>query len=220
MSNSGFLLACGAVGLRLLSAGQGRPAVVSPDLTALAGTAVNRSASVLVEGDRRGLRLSERPGQGVVWVPDVLFRTGTIEVDVRGEDVFQGSFVGIAFHAVNDSHYEVVYLRPFNFRAEDPVRRSHAIQYAVHPELGWQKLRTERPGEFESGIAAAPHPNEWVRLRIEVSSNRVRAFVGDSVTPSLNVRRISAVEEGPVGIWVGEGSGGDFANLRVEARKN
>lgn len=101
---------------------------LTPDLPALADRAVNRKATVLVEGERRGIRFNEAEGQGLIWVPEVRFATGVIRVQVRGKDVFQRSFVGIAFNGDNGSKYELVYLRPFNFRAKDPVRRSHAIQ--------------------------------------------------------------------------------------------
>lgn len=196
------------------------PQAVNPDLTLIgagAGRVVNRSASPLPDRSRHGVRLDERPGHGVAWIERLDFGTGTIEVDVRGKDVLQGSFVGIAFHGEADSSYEVVYLRPFNFRAQDPVRRSHAIQYAVHPDHSWPRLRSERPGEFESAVGDDLDPNDWVRLRVEVSADRVRAFAGSTETAALDVPHLGRVSVGSVGLWVGEGSGGDFANLRISA---
>ncbi len=190
---------------------------ITPVLTALADRAVNRNATVLSDLDRRGLRLSEGSGQGLVWIPNILFSTGSIEIDVRGKDIFQKSFVGIAFLGVSDSRYEVVYLRPFNFRTSDPVRRSHALQYAYHPDFPWAKLRNERPGEFETGGPDSLEPNNWVHLRLDVSVNRIQVFLEDSKTPSLSVSRLSPVKEGSIGLWVGEGSGGDFTNLKIES---
>ena len=194
--------------------------VTTPDLILTAaegGRVVNGTATPISEGARRGLRLDERPGQGVAWIKGLDFGTGTIEADLRGKDVLQRSFVGIAFHGVDDSRYEVVYVRPFNFRAQDPVRRSHAIQYAAHPDYPWSRLRSERSGEFENGVDLGLDPNDWVHLRIEVSPARVRAFVADTQAATLDVPRIVSTGKGSLGLWVGEGSGGDFANLRVEA---
>jgi sugar lactone lactonase YvrE len=47
----------------------------------------------------------------------------------------------------------------------------------------------------------------------------VRAFVGKTKEPTLDVARLGKKHGGRVGIWVGEGSGGDFANLRIESLK-
>jgi hypothetical protein len=73
--------------------------------------------------DRNGVRLSASSGNGVAWVEGTDFRSGTIEVDIRGREDLQQTYVGIAFHRKNDTTYEAVYLRPFNFRIQDPLRR-------------------------------------------------------------------------------------------------
>lgn len=187
------------------------------DLTELAtseslGRVVNRSVLPLPDP---GVRFDERPGQGIAWIRGVRFSTGVIDVDVRGKDLFQRSFVGVAFRGASDARYEAVYLRPFNFRTEDPVRRVHAIQYVAHPELTWEKLRSERPGEFESGASGAVDPTDWVRLRLDISTDRVRGYIGSAPIPWLDVPRLGSIREGLVGLWVGEGSGGDFRNLTI-----
>ncbi len=38
---------------------------------------------------------------------------------MRGKNVFQKSFIGIAFHGQDDKTYDAVYCRPFNFIAKD-----------------------------------------------------------------------------------------------------
>src|SRR5918996_1549413 len=101
--------------------------------------AFNRQVTKLPE--RNGVHLDAKPGPGVVWVQGTNFKTGTIEVDVRGKDLFQQSFVGLAFHGKDDNTYEAVYLRPFNFRAEDPARHQHAVQYMASPDFDWPRLR-------------------------------------------------------------------------------
>src|SRR5215210_4114795 len=88
---------------------------------------VNREVTRLP--DRNGVRLSSRSGNGVAWVEGTEFRFGTIELDIRGREDLQQHYVGIAFHRKNDTTYEAVYLRPFNFRIADPLRRQHAVQY-------------------------------------------------------------------------------------------
>src|SRR6187551_3990527 len=90
-------------------------------------TTYNRNAGLLNDGNIKGINLDENSGGGIAWINGATFSTGTIEIDLRGKDVLQKSFVGVAFHASNDSTYEAIYFRPFNFHAEDPVRKIHAV---------------------------------------------------------------------------------------------
>ena len=192
------------------------PSEIKPDLISLSKNVINRSGTVVEENSLRFLRMSEDSGQGLLWIPDVKFSTGRIEVQVRGKDVFQKSFVGIAFLGADNTKYEAVYLRPFNFQSKDPVRHSHAIQYVAHPDFTWQKLRSDRPEEFEKSVRDGLNPNDWVDLKLIVTADRVQGFAGDMNKPALDVPRLSTVKEGLVGLWVGDGSGGDFMNLRIE----
>jgi hypothetical protein len=175
----------------------------------------NREVTYFKEAERSGLRLDEREGDGVAWWPDLMFADGTIEFDVRGKDVMQQSFVGLAFHGLDAKTYDAIYFRPFNFKATDPARRAHAVQYISHPAFPWDKLRTERPGQFEKEVASPPDPNNWFHVRVVVQHPVVRVFVEGQKTPSLEVRQLSDRKRGWVGFWVGNGSGGSFANLSV-----
>lgn len=195
-----------------------KKAGATPNLTALAkaGTAVNRSASPLTEGNYKGLRLDQKPGDGLVWLPDVQFTNGTIEFDVRGKDVLQQSFVGVAFRGEDDKTYEAIYFRPFNFRSEDPVRKIHAVQYIAHPTYTWQKLRNDFPDKYEAAVNPAPDPNGWFHVRVEVASPKVRVFVNNSSSPALVVDQLVQRTGNRLGLWVGNNSAGDFANLTVK----
>ena len=175
----------------------------------------NRTVSVLSDGTRKGVRLNEQPGEGVAYLKGIEFSNGTIEFDVRGKDVQGQSFVGVAFHGLDSTTYDAIYLRPFNFRTEDPARHSHAVQYVSQPAYPWQRLRTERPGVFEQPVSPAPDPNAWFHVRVVVASPKVSVFVGDAKQPSLVVTQLSDRAKGLVGLWVGNGSGGDFADLKI-----
>jgi hypothetical protein len=179
---------------------------------------VNREA-IAAEGDRRGIHLSEKGGNGVAWIEGTDFARGTIELDVRGRDVPQRSFVGVAFHRQNDNTYEAVYLRPFNFRNSDVARRQNAVQYISLPDYDWPRLRKEFPSEFESPVDAAVVPTDWVPLRIVVQDKTVEVFVGGVAAAALEVRKLGTLGSGQVGLWVGNGSDGDFANLRITPLK-
>jgi len=175
----------------------------------------NRSVSALSDGTRKGVRLNEQPGEGVAYLKGIEFSNGTIEFDVRGKDVQGQSFVGVAFHGLDSTTYDAIYLRPFNFRTEDPARHSHAVQYVSQPAYPWQRLRTERPGVFEQPVSPPPDPNAWFHVRVVVASPKVSVFVGDAKQPSLVVTQLSDRTTGLVGLWVGNGSGGDFADLKI-----
>jgi len=66
------------------------------------------------------------------------------------------------------------------------------------------RLRSDRPPL----PASSPPPGE-------VALATGDAFVNDAARPALTVTELGELSSGSVGIWVGEGSGGYFANLRV-----
>jgi len=176
--------------------------------------AVNREVTA-VQGNPKAVHISEKEGPGVVWIDAPDFAQGTIEVDVRGRDMQGQSFVGIAFHGTDDHTYEGVYLRPFNFRATDPDRHQHAVQYISLPDYDWPRLRKEFPEEFENPVDQALEPTGWVPLRVVVSAKTIQIYAGPGSAPALEARRLGTLEHGKIGLWVGNNSDGDFANLRI-----
>jgi hypothetical protein len=175
--------------------------------------ASNRTVTAIQAGDTTIARFDEAPGAGVALAPVAGFQNGDIDVDMRGRDVLQKSFVGVVFHFANDSTFETVWLRPFNFRAADTARHIHSVQFASYPTFSWQKLRADHPGHFESALNPAPDPDGWVHLRVEVRGAHVRAFVDG--TKVLDVDSPQPRKGGSVGLWVGDASNGDFANFVI-----
>ncbi len=175
---------------------------------------VNRKVSLVQEGGSQVVRLDQQPDAGMLWYPGVSFGSGTIELDVRGQDVQQRSFIGVAFHRSDDQTWEVVWLRPFNFKGIDADHHAHAVQYASYPDSTWQVLRAAYPGRFEAAVEPVPDPASWVHLRIDVRQN-IGVFLNNSRTPTLNVRALTKRTSGAVGLWVGDCSPGDFKNVVV-----
>lgn len=105
--------------------------------------------------------------------------------------------------------------RPFNFTSDDPVRRGHGVPYISHPVYTWSKLRTAFPARYEQPVPPALDPDAWFRARVVVRHDTVRVFVNDADAPSLVVEQLSDRAGGWVGLWVGSGSGGDCAHLRI-----
>ena len=178
---------------------------------------LNRQATKLHE--RNGVRLSAASGNGVAWVEGTDFRSGTIEVDIRGREELQQNYVGVAFHRDDDNTYEAVYLRPFNFRAQDPARTQHAVQYISLPKFDFQDLRDQFPEEFENPVDASIVPTDWVKLRVVIEGSRVQIHVGSAKELTLGARKLGRLDGGQIGLWVGNVSGGDFANLVVTPAK-
>jgi hypothetical protein len=175
----------------------------------------NRELTRVIDNDKKAIRLSKREGEGVALLNEVGFSNGTIELDIKGKDALQQSFVGVAFHSVDEKTLDVVYFRPFNFRTTDSVRHIHAVQYVSHPTFTWDKLRSEQNGKYEKAILPAPDPNEWFHARIVVDFPFVRVYVNNNQTPSLEVQLLNDRKDGRIGLWVGTNSGGEFANLSV-----
>lgn len=174
-------------------------------------TTVNRTSRI--NGDT--LKLDEKPGVGIVWFDAFRFSEGTIEFDVQGKDVLQQSFVGIAFHGQHDSIYDAVYFRPFNFKAADAVRKSHAVQYISMPGNDWPTLREKHPGQYEQPVSPTPDPNGWFHVKVVVKGNNIKVYVENSATPCLNVNKLNTRKEGLAGVWAGNSSGGAWRNLVI-----
>jgi hypothetical protein len=156
--------------------------------------------------------------QKIVWLKNVSFKNGTIDIDLRGKDVFLQSFLGIAFHASDINHYELVYFRPFNFQYADTARRRWSLQYMVVPDNEWDKLRKQHPLVYENSITPPPKPDEWFHASIVITADSINVFVNHSPMSSLEVKRLVNTSNGMIGLWDDELSG-DFANLSIKNDK-
>ncbi len=195
-------------------------AVDTLDLTAVGKDprwhVAGRTASVVDVKGKRALELSGGPGNGVVWLEGYDLRDGTIDLDILGRSQpVQGSFVGVAFRVADGQTHDAVYFRPFNFRAPDSAAHAHAVQYVSHPHWTWEVLRAQHPGAYERAILPEPDGDQWLHARVVLEQRKVSVYVNGASTPALVVNELSQRPGGSVGVWVGNGSGGDFANLRV-----
>lgn len=163
------------------------------------------------EGDKRGITCHDN-----VWLKDLDFSYGTIEVDIRGRNEFLKSFPGIAFYSVDTSrNYDVVYFRPFNFRSSDPVRRTWSVQYMSLPQYGYDRLRKESTGQFENEIIPNPTPEDWIHARVVIGRDSIKVYVNGIEKPSLAVRTLQNRSKGMFGLWT-DGTAAEFANLVIE----
>ena len=175
----------------------------------------NRELSLINEQSHLGINLSKREGEGIAWIKGIEFSNGTIEFDVRGENLKQHSFVGIAFHAKDNDTFDAIYLRPFQFEETDETLRSHGVQYISLPDYTWRKLREKFPNKYEHSVEPAPDPNSWVKVRIVIKGSVISTYINGNPEPSLVVEKVTFRHTGGIGFYVADTSGGDFANLRI-----
>jgi hypothetical protein len=179
----------------------------------------NRELTIVSSGPKGPyIHLSESNNAGLAWLEGLAFTNGTIEFDLKGRNVLQKSFVGFAFHGSSDSTYDAIYFRPFNFKSAEEERRNHSLQYISLPGFDWPKLRAEFPNKYEQPISPPPGPDEWVHCRLEVSGKEIKVFVNANSAPSLVVTALKNQTGKKLGFWVGNGSDGDFANLKVSGK--
>lgn len=176
---------------------------------------VNRKVNASIQNGTVFLKVIENGGEGLIWLPVNNFENGTITIQMRGKDVPQRSFIGVAFHGQDNKTYEAVYCRPFNFLSVDSAKRSHAIQYISHPTYTWEKLREEQNGIFEKEISEPPNPNDWFTMTVVIDQNKVKAYINGSKTPALVVKKLNDKQDGKIGIFMGDRSGGDFKLITV-----
>lgn len=201
----------------LFSAEAQQAKVIVPDLSTIQDnqkwSAFNRDISY-----SGNVHMNTKPGDGLLILRGVEFQNGTIEVDIKGKNAPGRSFVGVAFHGVNDSTFDAVYFRPFNFKNLE--RNTHSAQYISAPQYSWYKLRTEHPGKYENKVAPVPEPDEWFHATIQVAYPEVKVYVNHSSEPSLVVNQISTREKGWIAFWVGNNSEGWFKNLKIIVEAN
>ena len=175
-------------------------------------------ASKLIDKDGAAAIEFNQPGQNIVWLDGFEFSAGTIEFDAKGKSAPpQSSFVGVAFRVAGAATHDAVYFRPFNFRAADAERKSHAVQYVSEPQWPWQKLRQEKPGQFEKPIEPAPDGDAWFHAKVVVEKRQVSVFVNGAQEPSLVVNELSDRPGGSVGLWCN--GYGVIANLKITPNK-
>lgn len=178
----------------------------------------NRELSLIHEDAYKGIRLSKAYGEGLAWINGIAFSNGTIEFDVRGENIKMHSFVGIAFHGINDSTFDAIYLRPFRFQETNDTLRKHSIQYISLPDFTWQKLRKDFPDKYENAINPSPDPNSWIHVRVVIEGTSISVFINGNKEPILVVEKVTALHKGKIAFYTADTSGGDFANLKISKK--
>jgi hypothetical protein len=150
------------------------------------------------------------------------FKNGTIEVDILGRLNGKAlpdarAFVGLAYRVVDaEARFESAYLRPLNGRKTNPPSPpdKRAIQYFAYPDWKFDRLRKEYPdGRYEAGADIAD--DEWIPLKLDIDDACVRVSVNGKEELALTDTK---AEAGGIGLWVGHGTEGYSASLRITPR--
>jgi hypothetical protein len=198
--------------------------VITPDLTKIISgdgwRIINREPEIVVENGKTCVHFKALNQQGgIAWLENFEFTNGVIEVDIKGKNVRGGSFLGIAFRGINDSTYDAVYFRPFNFDSAANLQ-GHSVQYISHPEYTWFRLRKEHPGQYENSIIPPPDPDKFFHVKIVINKPNVKVYVNDIKEPSLVVDELSDRTGGKIGLWMDFTTDGTFANLKILPAKD
>jgi hypothetical protein len=150
------------------------------------------------------------------------FKDGTIQLDVAGAPrpgmpPDSRGFIGISVRTgAHGAWSEVFYLRPTNGRADDQLRRNHAVQYASDPEFPWYRLRKESPGVYES--YADMEAGAWTTMRIEVAGTTARLYVNGAPQPCLIVKDLKHGDRpGRIALWAHVETDAYFGPITVMA---
>lgn len=151
-------------------------------------------------------------GSALLWLNGFNFKNGIVELDIKGKDIRGQSFVGLAFHGLNNTHYDAVYFRPFNFKSRE--KKNMAVQYIDAPDNVWHVLRNKFPGKYENAVQPVPDPDDWFHVKIEVNTPDIKVYLNESNEPTLVVEKISTRNEGKVGLWI-DSQDGWFRNITI-----
>ena len=164
-------------------------------------------AATLAVGEFKGKTALHVVGrtQSYVFLPEVEFQDGTIEVDIASS-----IFSGIGFRGrENGKRAEKVYFRPQN---SGTAKHANSVQYSVigRRDATWRYLRTKFPVKYEA--AADLKKNQWFHTKLVVKGTEVKVYVDDGPEPVLVVDpMLDGVTMGTVGVW---GYNSYFANFK------
>jgi len=151
------------------------------------------------------------------------FKDGTIQIDVAGAPrpgmpADSRGFIGVSFRTgPHGAWSEIFYLRPTNGRAEDQLRRNHAVQYVSEPDFPWHRLRKESPGVYES--YADLEAGAWTPMRIVVDGTTARLYVNGASQPCLVVNDLKhGAGPGRIALWAHVETDAYFGPITVTSR--
>ncbi|MEY2903235.1 MAG: hypothetical protein RLY89_2341 [Bacteroidota bacterium] len=161
-------------------------------------------------------------GPSFVKLSNLNIENGSIEVKVLSKIMENNpfpaarGFIGLAYRIDQDNkHFDAIYLRPSNGRADDQLRRNHSVQYFAYPNYGFNKLRKEASGLYET--YANIGLEEWITMRIVFQDKKARLYLNQQEQPAFLVNEmLGSSKNGSIGLWVEIGTIGYFRDLKIQ----
>ncbi|MFN9999425.1 MAG: hypothetical protein ACK52X_07375 [bacterium] len=189
---------------------------------------INGKSVLKLERDLIALPFDEKNLESSVDQPtfaklfDTDIKNGIVEVKMMSK-IMENSpfkeakgFIGIGFRIDNNNHFEGIYLRPANSRAEDQLRRNHTVQYFTYPGYSFSKLRKEAAGVYET--YADIGLSEWIDVKIVFRDKKALLYINNQQHPSFIVNKLLGnTGSGSIGLWVDVGTVGYFKDLKVKS---
>ncbi len=163
------------------------------------------------EESENTVTLDAKPGGGIALLKNLNFDVGAVNVEMKGKNKPGESFVGIAFNVQNDSTYECVYFRPFNFKSEE--KKYNAIQYISLPMHNWPILRKNFKGQYEANYPKSPPADDWFHITLRIDENRIALYDKKTSMRLFIVDRLQKHVSNKIGFWTGNNSKGEFKNM-------
>lgn len=162
-------------------------------------------------------------GPSFVKLSNLNIENGSIEVKVLSKIMENNpfpaarGFIGLAYRIDQDNkHFDAIYLRPSNGRADDQLRRNHSVQYFAYPNYGFNRLRKEANGLYET--YANIGLEEWITMRIEFKDKKARLYLNQQEQPAFLVNEmLGSSKTGSIGLWVEIGTEGYFRDLKISS---
>ncbi len=160
-------------------------------------------------------------GPSFVKLSNLNLENGSIEVKVLSKIMENNSFpaargfIGLAYRIDQDNkNFDAIYLRPSNGRADDQLRRNHSVQYFAYPNYGFNRLRKEANGLYET--YANIGLEEWITMRIVFQDKKARLYLNQQEQPAFLVNdMLGSSKNGSIGLWVEIGTEGYFRDLKI-----
>jgi hypothetical protein len=122
---------------------------------------------------------------GTAALKDVEFGDGTIEYDMAVTGA--RSYPGVVFRSLPDGSWERVYIRPHRSGRIPPSLYSDVLQYVP----SWNRVDSWQLYSGPGCTAGAVIPvGKWLHVKLEVSGDRARVYLGDEKEPALEIPRL------------------------------
>ncbi|WP_435354738.1 hypothetical protein [Emticicia sp. SJ17W-69] len=159
------------------------------------------------EASPKRIKITEKKGDGLLWITSYNFIEGNIDFDAKGLDLSTEKYIGLAFYGQNDTAFQALCISPYALLNEDYSLRKNAIKYYASPI----------PKELNSACDenAKLSLNRWIHIRLQIKNKNVEVYVDNNPSPAFSSQLIDGKVGGKFGVFLSDGAGGEFGNIKI-----